>query len=82
MPSGHSQFIWFFCVFLIMYCYEKKQYLNIIGLILLALTVSISRLGVYHLGAQCHSPLQITIGGLIGSILAILSYKLLKKLRF
>jgi membrane-associated phospholipid phosphatase len=78
MPSGHSQGVCFAAVFWIMYVNKKtnltknkKMVLSTI-IALLAIIVMYSR---YIEG--CHNPLQITVGGIIGSIIGYLFYKLI-----
>lgn len=69
LPSGHSQIIWFFITYLFLYSYHKYNYYSLFilpFLIILAISVSLSRLG--WLGNECHTPFQVIIGSLLGSI--------------
>jgi membrane-associated phospholipid phosphatase len=71
LPSGHSQLIWFFSIYLFLYSYHKyieKSFIILPILILLAVSISLSRLGWF--GNECHTPFQVIIGALIGSITA------------
>ena len=69
LPSGHSQLIWFFITYLFIYSYHKYNYHSLFILpilIILASSISLSRLG--WLGNECHTPFQVIIGALLGSI--------------
>lgn len=78
-PSGHTQMIWFFVVYLFLYSYQKYNndsfYFSPI-LIILAISISISRLG--WLGNECHTITQVIIGGLIGSISSYYYFYIIK----
>jgi membrane-associated phospholipid phosphatase len=84
-PSGHSQFIWFFVTFLILYHLSKSNtsnYILIILLIIFALLVSISRLGIYPvLGNLCHTRLQVIVGCFIGIISALIYFIIISNYR-
>jgi membrane-associated phospholipid phosphatase len=72
-PSGHSQTIWFFITYLFLYHYKSNKKIihfpTLFCLILLATSISISRLG--FLGSNiCHSPIQVIVGSILGIILA------------
>lgn len=84
MPSGHSQLIWFIVIYLIQSINSKKLVLlknqkrNIyakhginLSLIILALLVSYSRVEV----EECHTTEQVVLGGIIGSIFAVLTFR-------
>jgi len=82
MPSGHSQFAWFFSTFWVLYIYYNNTFknktsniLSIVSLILLALIVSISRVYI-----NCHTTNQVLIGGLIGIIIGCVSFLCVKKM--
>ena len=67
MPSSHSQFAWFFCIFWFYYIRSYKTHW-LVQLIVLksALLVSISRV---YLGY--HTVEQIVVGGVLGSMIAL-----------
>jgi len=77
-PSGHSQIVWFFSFYLILYSYYKLSYNipSIIILIFFATSVSISRLG--WLGNQCHTPGQVIAGTLLGCYTSYYYFYLVK----
>ena len=78
-PSGHSQVIWFFAIFILLL---SKKYHNstisrhtkviIIIVTTLAILISLSRLGWFPLqpckisGKVFHNPLQVLVGAIIG----------------
>jgi membrane-associated phospholipid phosphatase len=82
MPSGHSQLAWFFTVYAclsIIYKWKnkitieltkKKVILSCIALIVLAITISYSRVSI----EGCHTTGQVVIGGLIGSVIALTAF--------
>lgn len=81
MPSGHSQLAWFFSVYAclnIIYNHnmnliewtKNKKILSCIALILLSITISYSRVSI----EGCHTTGQVIVGGLLGILIAILSF--------
>ena len=81
MPSGHSQFVWFFSFFIILYIFFNNNYkdklLNtmlILSLSLISIIISISRIYI-----NCHTTKQVIVGGIFGIILAIIFFISLKK---
>ena len=76
-PSGHSQLIWFFTTYLFIYSYTKYNNLYILPiLLLLAISTSISRLGILpFLGSPCHSIIQVLSGSILGIITAYYYFK-------
>ena len=81
-PSGHSQMVWFFSIFMILYSYKlgNANAQVIIILLMFASVISFSRLGYYKiLGTACHTPLQVIVGSILGIILAQLYFKLINK---
>ena len=78
-PSGHSQFVWFFSVFWILYILNSKFFDNKVAntlscssLILIAI-VSWSRVLI-----NCHNFAQVLTGSIIGIILGTLAFYLTK----
>ena len=76
MPSGHSHFAAILGVFWTMYIRNNSeddlyQKLIIILILFISLSIMISR---YTMG--CHTPQQIIVGGLIGSIFGYIGYYL------
>ena len=79
-PSGHSQFVWFFSVFWILYILNSKIFDNKVAntlscssLILIAIIVSWSRVLI-----NCHNFAQVLTGSIIGIILGTLAFYLTK----
>jgi membrane-associated phospholipid phosphatase len=76
MPSGHSLFAWMVSSYLILNITKLDQYpykhLKIILLIILAISVSLSR---YI--SNCHTIQQLIIGAIIGSLLGFLFHKIM-----
>ena len=84
-PSGHSQNAWFFTMYMILYYLNKnhnnKNPLDILIFIILAFTISISRLGISpYLGTLCHTPLQVVVGGLLGIVLSYFYFHFIFKM--
>ena len=88
MPSGHSQNIWFFFSFMLLYIIQQFNYkknktttdkiifgLTIITLLIISLFVSYSR--VYN---GCHTTQQVIIGGLFGLLFGFIAFSLTKYL--
>jgi membrane-associated phospholipid phosphatase len=94
MPSGHSQLAWFFAVYaclsiinlpLASYKFsnisnfawsniKSKKVMSCIALIALAAIISYSRVSI----EGCHTTGQVVIGGMIGSIMAIVGWGAIK----
>ena len=79
-PSGHSQFAWFFSTFWILYILNTNTFpntvsniLSIICLILIAMIVSFSRVYI-----KCHTKDQIITGGIIGCVIGVISFYVVK----
>lgn len=83
MPSGHSQLAWFFATYaclIILYrlhwvispvSWEKiKKFASCFALIILAFTISYSRVYI----EKCHTIGQVIVGGLIGIVIALVSF--------
>ncbi|KAI9471825.1 MAG: phosphatidic acid phosphatase type 2/haloperoxidase [Benjaminiella poitrasii] len=82
MPSSHSQFIWYFAVYGILYLYKYVhldhsiwKLLASLGMSTLAILVSISRI---YLGY--HTLNQVIIGSLVGSLFGLIWYIIVKSL--
>jgi len=82
MPSGHSQFVWCFAIFWILYISYSKIFVNkvanvlsILCLLFIAIIVSQSRIFI-----KCHTRYQVIVGALIGSIVAIILFYITKKM--
>ena len=79
MPSGHMQIATLFSTIICYYIlFEKNHktiydYLTIISIIIITLLIGYSR--IYLL---CHTYLQIFIGGIIGFILGIFFWRIIK----
>lgn len=76
MPSGHSQFIWFFAIFWTLYILYSNLFknktsniLSIICLIIIALIVALSRIYL-----ECHTFLQVLVGSIVGATIGVISY--------
>lgn len=84
MPSGHSQLAWFFSIYACLSVINmqnqnqnqnqnqttNKKILSCMALILLAITISYSRIHI----EECHTTEQVVIGGIIGTTIAIASF--------
>ncbi|XP_072176724.1 dolichyldiphosphatase 1-like [Diadema setosum] len=79
MPSSHSQFMWFFATYLILFIYIRLhqpnnnifieqvwRHLAAVGVAMLAFLVSFSRVYLMY-----HTPRQVVCGALLGVILAV-----------
>lgn len=83
-PSGHAQFSFLFATFWSLYLYERysnesslfEKIIMIVGIIslyIIAILVCFQRVHI-----NCHTPLQVTIGSIIGLFLGYAVYKLIK----
>lgn len=70
MPSGHSQIIWSVIAYIVTFLYYENRYkpdfkyyfpFQVLLLAIIGLTVSFSRVHI-----ECHTLMQVIIGGLIG----------------
>ncbi len=86
MPSGHSQNIWFFFSFMLLYILQQFNYKKnkttkdkiIIGitiLLLLIISIFVSYSRVYN---GCHTTQQVIFGGLFGLLFGSLAFILTK----
>ena len=85
MPSGHSQYSAFLCIFLILFFSNNLNFKNkinyaiiiLLSLILILITFYIMYTRIYI--TQCHTINQVIVGGLIGIIFGIISFYIIKK---
>jgi len=79
--SGHAASVMFNTVFWTLYSYHKgfdrKRALSIF-LLLLALAVAVIHNRVVV--SKCHTLLQVTVGAVIGSVMAVISYRVLNSI--
>ena len=76
MPSGHSVESMLISVFLVMYIlanHEKTIKRHILVTLILAIGISVC---ISRVVLGCHTILQITIGGIIGSVMGYYGFKL------
>lgn len=79
MPSGHSQTIMFSAMFWILYIWRKGKtsliwsFVSTLIILLISAVVMFSRIN-----EGCHTGLQVTIGGILGSFFGTLIYFLLE----
>lgn len=81
MPSGHAQTSALFCTFMILMIinerYSKKlKMVKCLFILLLTIAIMVSRI---HFG--CHTPQQVIVGGLIGTILGFIFFFNMKKIK-
>lgn len=74
MPSGHAQTSALFCVFMILMIInerysDKLKFVKCLVVLLITIAIMTSR--VYF---GCHTKQQVIIGGIIGSIIALISF--------
>lgn len=75
-PSGHSQFVWFFSTFWILYIGHSNVFsnntanvLSYISLVLIAILVCSSRIYL-----NCHNTHQVLLGSVVGIIFGIIAF--------
>ena len=81
MPSGHAQTSALFCTFMILMIInerysDKLKMVKCLVILLLTIAIMVSRI---HFG--CHTPQQVIVGGLIGTILGFIFFFNMKKIK-
>lgn len=82
MPSAHAQFMAFYATYIIIWMVRAshfslhKKLLRSLGLVVLSLTVSYSRVYLFY-----HTPLQVSAGFAIGVVLGIFWFEVVSLVR-
>jgi membrane-associated phospholipid phosphatase len=75
MPSGHSLGATFIATFVILFLLRRGGKMNILASCVIAFYALGIVLSRTSLGQNCHTPLQVTVGGIIGIIFGFACFK-------
>lgn len=87
MPSGHAQFAGFLLVYSLLYLADEDDKSEIIRFIaaifigFICILIALHRTSFMLIGVKCHTYLQVFVGFLIGALIGLISYEIIKAVK-